>query len=88
MKYVRRRFKPHDDRLIAHMPHTLKMFDDDRYNVVAGATHWVRADVNDWCVENLGDHLKEWAYGTGTNRCVIFYFTSKDKAMAFKLRWM
>lgn len=87
MKYVRRRFKPHDSRLIPLMPHTLKIFDDDRYKVVVGYTHMVRADVNDWCVENLGDYLKEWAYGTGINRHVIFYFTSKDHAMAFKLMW-
>lgn len=87
MKYVRRRFKPHDDRMIAHMPHTLQIFGDNRADVVVGPLEGVKHDVNEWCNENIGDYHREWAYQVGWKNKVVFYFTSKDYAMAFKLRW-
>ena len=85
MKYVRRRFKPHDDRIIAKMPHTLHIFGEEREKL---SFHWsIGSDVEDWCNNNIGEYLKEWAFGTSYKDKFVFFFTSKDKALAFKLRW-
>ena len=86
MKYVRRRFKPHDDRLIARMPHTIQIFGEDRIKF-SSLAEFVNYQVCEWCNENIGELWKEWAIGTSYKNKVVFFFTSKDKAMAFKLRW-
>ena len=85
MKYVRRKFKPHDDRMIAHMPHTLQIFGEERKNITYLLS--IGSEVEEWCKENIGEYLKEWSFGTSYKDKIVFFFTSKDKAFAFKLRW-
>ena len=87
MKYVRRKFKPHVSRVISRMPHTLQIFGTDRYLFVDAPVDKPKHDIVEWCNENLGEFLREWAIDTSHQDRIVFYFTSKDYAMAFKLRW-
>lgn len=88
MKYIRRRFKPHDGILISTMPHTMHVYDNEPLYDLIRESHWkINNEVVDWCNETFGEMLKSWAYYTGSKKKIIFYFTCKDHAMAFKLRW-
>lgn len=87
MKYIRRQFKSHDGLEVLRMPHTLRLTEASELDGILG---WMRvgigSDTKQWCNDNLGDYQKEWTWRIHNSK-VVFYFTSKDKAMAFKLRW-
>ena len=85
MRYVRRRFKPHSGLIIAKLPHTIQIFNEDRLPLL-GLFNVISPEVNKWCNENIGEYQKFWHWGM-TNSKLTFYFYSKDAAVAFKLRW-
>ena len=86
MKYVRRRFKKHDNRMISHMPHTIHITGNDINSFITFG-RILNTDVENWCTDNIGEYLKSWAYGTGYKDKIVFFFYSKEAAVAFKLRW-
>lgn len=85
MKYVRRRLKPHDELNIARMPHTLKITGQDAVKFLL-LGRMLSDGVHRWCNENIGKCSEYWDWGI-KNKTLIFYFYSKDAAVAFKLRW-
>lgn len=90
MKYVRRRFKPDDWRLIATMPHTMQVSNASGVFDFSTMCYIIpHSEVIEWCDEMFGKSFKPktWAYGTHHRDKMIFYFTCKDHAMAFKLMW-
>lgn len=88
MKYVRRRLKQDDWRLIATMPYTMCMYREDSHILTKTSLGWAPTDeVSIWCNENFGEFPRSWAYDASCRNAPVFHFTRKDHAMAFKLRW-
>ena len=86
MRYYRARIRNKDSQLIMdqfvhriEIKHNLEFYQKGRHNI--------RLDIRQWCNENIGTFIKQWAVSTSHRNKIIFYFKTKEDALAFKMCW-
>ena len=95
MIYKRARPKKHQmSMVISQFVHRLYLDDEYVYKLKLSFYNPTIGDVSEWCSETFEQIWKDWAiqvYGSqklnSKKPAVIYYFKTKEDAMAFKLRW-
>lgn len=100
MKYVKKRFKKDDKRVLKKVPHAIELEFEDKLWFVTGKRLNVNSEVIDWCTEQYGKPFfwdkngnMAWAFylphteGYVKSRPPTFYFNNEDDAIMFKTAW-
>ena len=85
MRYYRARPKT-NTMLVSKFLHRVEISDKEEMKRFRQGYN-IKHEVMEWCRENFGQFPFDWGVYTGQPKKIVFYFLTKEDALAFKIRW-